>query len=190
MHISGRGPARWSFIPSCGTGAARIIHHSCIGLLIGTVWFSCWAGETQNWRLIDFSADSGLSVFSDQDARLSAFRSGDYVADGQWRIESIAADHVLLEPVSVTPRRSSIHVLLRAGEEVPEPLRNVDGYFSSAERQGNDVTTLTVRPIDTRPLDTHVQADRFDPVMDEYCVVDHRLSSLAASTWLQEITNI
>lgn len=95
-----------------------------LALLCSVLCVACWAEEPLDWRLVGLSAGSGLTVFSDSRSQISTYQIGDRVADGQWRVVSIAAEHVVLEPV-LTPAEgaSSQAVVLGVGQEVPEPSR-------------------------------------------------------------------
>lgn len=121
MLFSGRRASIWPKRVLCHAAAPRIVRDSFIVLFCCALGFSCWGDEEHGWRLVGLSAGSELTVFSDSRSEISAYKVGDRIADGQWRVESVAASHVVLEPVRRTPAEApSAAVVLNVGQEVPD----------------------------------------------------------------------
>lgn len=121
MFFSGRGGARR--VPGVvdRTVASRIIRQVTFTVLSGILSSVCLAEEPRDWRLLGISSSTGLSAFSDTRSNIDTFAVGDAIADGLWRIESIAADHVVLEPGPEFASRSTPQaIVLRIGQAIPE----------------------------------------------------------------------
>lgn len=101
--------------------ATRVVRDSFVLLFCASLCLPCGGQEARDWRLIGFSVASESSVFSDSLGHLNTYHLGDEVADGQWRLRSIAADHVVLVPVRrQTAESATASVVLDAGDNVPD----------------------------------------------------------------------
>lgn len=91
---------------------------------IGACFAGSLAGASDNddpWQLIEFSVDLGSAVFASSQGDLVRFAVADLVAKDLWRIESIAADHVVLQRVGPDSPSSEAGVVLRRGDKLPDP---------------------------------------------------------------------
>ncbi|WP_147307570.1 hypothetical protein [Wenzhouxiangella sediminis] len=106
-------------------------------MFCAALWLPGWGEEQRDWRLIGFSVASETSVFSDSLGQLATYRPGDEVADGQWRLQSIAANHVVLVPATRPSAQSSTaSLVLGAGEDVPDIVSARPGTSIYYEVQG------------------------------------------------------
>lgn len=105
------------------SGTVRVVSQfsfiSIVACLAGSFAFA--SDDHGSWQLIEFSVDPALAIFASSQGDLGRFAVADLVADDQWRIESIAADHVVLQRVGPDRRFSGAGVVLRRGESLPDP---------------------------------------------------------------------
>jgi hypothetical protein len=114
-----------------------------------------WGEADLDWRLIGFSVASETSVFSDSQGQLATYRPGEEIADGQWRLQSIGADHVVLVPARrAAAARAIPSVILGAGDDLPDVERVQPGTSIYYEVQGVFVDDIEAQPGVNDPEET------------------------------------
>lgn len=100
---------------------ARFVRDSFVIAFCLAFSLPSWGQAGRDWRLIGFSVASEASVFSDSEGHLATYCLGDEIADGQWRLQSIGADHVVLVPARrAAAATAPPSVILGAGENLPD----------------------------------------------------------------------
>lgn len=121
------GVFRCSPSPVCANSIFDVVGAGSLHFIV--VAMACSAGsvaeandESDSWRLIDFSVNPETAVFSDPQGVLERFEVSDPIADGLWLIDSIAADHVVMQSVERDQQSSAgAGIVLRRGERLPDP---------------------------------------------------------------------
>ncbi len=91
-----------------------------LGCVAGSAGFA--SDDDGSWRLIEFSVELRMAVFANSTGNLERFATSERLDGGQWVIDSIAADHVVLQPAGPSGRAlTRAGVILRRGETLPDP---------------------------------------------------------------------